>query len=223
MAGLPSSKRVLIDKANTTIVVIVSIAAFLAAFSIIATKTLISQASYQNRVISAKRVAVNQLKEDITATKTLKRSYDAFNSTTKNAIGGNPEGMGRQDGNNAKIVLDALPSAYDFPTLTTNLETLLTGQNVKINSISGTDDEVAQSTNQSSANPQPIPIPFQVSVTANYDGIKSVIDTFERSIRPIQLTSLDLSGSQGNLTLLVDAQTYYQPAKSLKINTTVVK
>lgn len=223
MAGLPSSKQALIDKANTAIVVIVSVAAFLAAFSIVATKTLVSQAAYQNRVISAKRDAVNQLKVDIAAAKNLKQSYEAFNSTTQNAIGGNPEGTGQQDGNNSKIVLDALPSAYDFPTLTTNLETLLAGQSVKINSISGTDDEVAQSTNQSSVSPQPIPIPFQVSVSADYEGIKNVINTFERSIRPIQLTSLDLSGSQSSLTLIVDAQTYYQPAKSLKINTTVVK
>jgi hypothetical protein len=223
MAGLPSSKQALIDKANTAIVVIVSVAAFLAAFSIVATKTLVSQAAYQNRVISAKRVAVSQLKVDIAAAKNLKQSYNAFNSTTQNAIGGNPEGTGQQDGNNSKIVLDALPSTYDFPTLTTNLETLLAGQSVKINSISGTDDEVAQSTNQSSASPQPIPIPFQVSVSADYGGIKNVINTFERSIRPIQLTSFDLSGNQGSLTLIVDAQTYYQPAKSLKINTTVVK
>ena len=223
MANNPSSKRVLIDKANTAVVVVVSVAAFLAVFSLVATKTLISQATYQNRVISGKRDAVNQLKADISAIQQLNKSYNAFNSTTQNAIGGNPNGTGQQDGTNSKIVLDALPSTYDFPALTTSLESLLSIQNVKINTISGTDDEVAQSSNQSSASPSPIAIPFQLSVTSNYDSIKNVVSTFERSIRPIQLTTLDLSGDQKNLNLSVNAETYYQPAKALTINTKVVQ
>lgn len=220
---IPSSKRALIDKANTAVVVVVSVAAFLAVFSLVATKTLISQAAYQNRVISGKRGAVNQLKADLSAIQRLNKSYNAFNSTTQNAIGGNPAGAGQQDGTNSKIVLDALPSTYDFPALTTSLESLLSTQNVKINTISGTDDEVAQSSNQSSSSPSPIAIPFQLSVTSNYDSIKNVVSTFERSIRPIQLTTLDLSGDQKNLNLAVNAETYYQPAKALTINTKVVK
>lgn len=217
------TKRILIDKANTTIVIVVSVAAFLVVFSLVATKTLVSQAAYQNRVISGKRDAVNQLKDDLGAIKSLKSSYQAFISTTQNAIGGNPDGTGQQDGNNAKIILDALPSSYDFPALTTSLDNLLATQNVKINSIAGTDDEVAQASNQSSSDPQPVPIPFQLSVSGNYDSIKGVIDVLERSIRPIKINTLDLSGDQNNLTLSVEAETYYQPAKSLNINTKVVQ
>jgi len=223
MANETSTKRVLITKANTTIVVVVSVAAFLVVFSLVATKTLVSQAAYQNRVISGKRAAVNQLKDDLGAVKSLKTSYQAFISTTQNAIGGNPDGTGKQDGNNAKIVLDALPSSYDFPALTTSLDNLLATQNVKINSIAGTDDEVAQSSNQSSSNPEPVPIPFQLSVSGNYDAVKGVVDVLERSIRPFKINTLDLSGNQGNLTLAIEAETYYQPAKSLNINTRVVK
>jgi hypothetical protein len=218
-----SNKRALIDRANSTVVAVVGIAAFIVVFSLVATKTLIGQAAYQNRVISAKRVAVNQLKSDITASGQLKTAYDAFISTPQNAIGGDPNGNNSGDGNNAKIVLDALPSSYDFPSLATSLESLLTSQNVTINSISGTDDELAQSANQSSGAPQPVPIPFQVSVTADYNGIQSVIGTFEKSIRPIQVQTIDISGSDANLTLAVTAQTYYQPAKSLNISEKVVK
>ncbi len=224
MAGSQSSKRALIDKANARIVIVVGIAAAITAFSMVATKALVSQATYQNRVIDAKREAVNQLKDDISAVDTLKTSYNAFVSTAQNALGGNPEGAGRQDGDNAKIILDALPSAYDFPSLTTNLETLLSGLNVKINSISGTDDEVSQSENQSSVNPEPIAIPFNVSVTGSYTGLQNVISAFERSIRPIQVMSFDITGADpNNLSLVVQAQTYYQPGKSLNIQTKVVK
>jgi len=225
MAGnMPSSKRVLIDKANTRIVIYVSVAAFILVFSLVATKTLISQAAYQNRVIGAKRVAVDQLKSDITASSSLRTSYNAFLSLPQNAIGGNPDGTGPQDGNNAKIVLDALPSTYDFPGLTTSLDNLLSSQSgITIDGISGTDEEATLGINQSSTNPTPQPIPFSVSVTGDYSSLQGVINTFERSIRPIQIQTLNITGTEPDLTMTVTAQTYYQPAKSLNINMKVVR
>lgn len=213
----------MIDKANARIVAYVSVAAFILVFSLVATKTLISQAAYQNKVIGAKRTAVNQLKTDIAATDQLKKAYDAFNSTPQNVLGGNPSGIGSQDGNNAKIVLDALPSSYDFPGLTTSLETLLNNQHVQITSISGTDDEVAQSGNQTSSSPVPVAIPFTTITASDYNGVKSVIGAYEKSIRPIQLQTLDIAGGQGKIALTITAQTYYQPAKSLNIKKQVVK
>jgi len=220
-----STKRMLIDKANARIVAYVSVAAFILVFSLVATKTLVSQAAYQNRVISKKRTAVNQLKTDIAATGQLKTAYKAFTGTPQNVLGGNPDGTGSQDGDNAKIVLDALPSSYDFPGLTASLEALLSKQNVKIDSIAGTDDEVAQSVNQSSITPQPVAIPFTVSVEGSYvnGDAQKVVTTFEKSIRPIQIQQLTLSGGDDKVTLNITAQTYYQPAKSLNIQKQVVK
>jgi hypothetical protein len=224
MAAAPSTKRLMIDKANTRIVVYVSVAAFIFMFSIVATKTLLGQAAYQNRIISAKRKAVNQLKTDISTASQLQTAYNQFVGEPQNAIGGDPNGTGPQDGNNAKIVLDALPSNYDFPGLTTALDNLLTAQNgVKINSISGTDDEVAQSTTPSSSNPQAVPIPFSVSVGGNYGSMQDVVNVFERSIRPIQIQTLQISGNGDTLSMNLTAQTYYQPAKSLQINKEEVK
>lgn len=221
---VPSSKRLLIDKANTRIVIYVSVAAFILVFSLVATKTLVSEAAYQNRVISAKRVAVNQLKADLSATTKLQSSYNAFVNMPQNALGGNPDGTGPQDGNNAKIVLDALPSTYDFPGLTTSLDNLLSSQSgITIDGISGTDEEATLGNNQSSSNPQPQPIPFSVSVTGNYSSLQGVISTFERSIRPIQVQTLDISGTEPDLTMSITAQTYFQPAKSLNISEKVVK
>ncbi|HSD56394.1 MAG TPA: hypothetical protein VLA92_04555, partial [Candidatus Saccharimonadales bacterium] len=61
----PFSKRALISKANSSMVVATSIAAFVFVFCGIASKTLISQASYQNRVIAAKKKALSTLKSDL--------------------------------------------------------------------------------------------------------------------------------------------------------------
>jgi Tfp pilus assembly protein PilO len=223
MAGGPSTKRKLIDRANSTVVIVTSVAAVILVFSLVATKTLVGQAGYQNRVINEKHKTLTQLKSDITAANQLDNSYKKFTGTQQNAIGGNLGGSGPQDGDNAKIVLDALPSTYDFPALVTSLQTMLSSQPVKINSISGFDDEIAQGANQTSATPTPQPIPFQASVTGDYKSIQGVIAELEHSIRPIQVQKLDLSGSQDKLTLNITAQTFYQPAKTLNITQKVVK
>jgi hypothetical protein len=218
-----TTKRALIDKANSTIVLVTGIAAFVFVFSLVSSKTLVSQATYQNRVIGAKRDARDRLKDDITAGKQLSDSFTTFNSSPQNVLGGSSTGTGAKDGDNAAIVLDALPSSYDFPALVTSLEKIIGNSGAKIGNISGTDDEVAQSTNTSSTSPTPVAMPFQLSVTGNYQKIQKLIDEFEHSIRPFNIQTLQISGDQKDLTLSLTAQTYYQPAKSLNIRREVVK
>ncbi len=218
-----STKRILIDKSQTTMVVATGIAAFVLVFSLVASKSLVGQMTYQNRVISAKKAAVSQLKDNISATTTLVNSYKAFVNTNQNVLGGNPTGTGAQDGDNAKVVLDALPSKYDFPALTTSLEKLITSQNLQIQSITGTDDEVAQSANATSAMPHAVAMPFQIAVTGSYQGIQNLIKEFNTSIRPFQIKTIQLAGSQNHMTLTLTAQTFYQPEKDFNVTKKVIE
>jgi hypothetical protein len=216
-----NTKRVLISKANSKIVIVTAVAAFVVVFSLIASKTLISQATYQNRVIGAKRTAVAQLQSDIQATSSLTASYEAFADTPQNVLGGSPTGTASNDGNNAKIVLDALPSKYDFPALATSLEELINSQKVQIQSITGTDNEVASI--ESSPDPTPVAIPFQISVTGSYQSLQNLVNAFNESIRPFQIQTLSLSGDQSNMTMTITAQTYYQPEKTFSITKEAVQ
>src|SRR6185436_19057656 len=94
-------------------------------FSLMASRGLLGQRSYQARVINEKGKAVKQLQSNVAATKSLVDSYSNFTSLSSNVLGGNPRGTGDKDGDNGKIVLDSLPSKYDFPALTTSLEKIL--------------------------------------------------------------------------------------------------
>ncbi|HEU4914126.1 MAG TPA: type 4a pilus biogenesis protein PilO [Candidatus Saccharimonadales bacterium] len=217
------TKRALITKANSTIVVATSVAAFVVVFCGIASKTLISQASYQNRVIDAKKKALSTLESDLSARDSLVSSYKTFVGTPQNVLGGNPEGIGDKDGDNAKIILDALPSKYDFPALTTSLEKIVKAQGLTLTGITGTDEELTQAANQTSADPQPIAMPFQLQVAGSYEAIKALVGDLERSIRPFQVKKIELAGSEGSMTAAIDAQTYYQPEKGLNIKTEVVR
>ncbi len=217
-----SLKRVVIDKNNARVVMIVSIATFAVIFSLVAANTLRVQAGYQATVFNKKSAALDQIKKNVDAMKQLKSSYDSFVNTTSNVIGGLSTGSEAQDGSNAKIILDALPSRYDFPALTTNVEVLVGTSGAKITGITGTDDEVAQAANVNSPDPQAIEMPFEVTASGDYDQIQKLVGAFERSIWPMKINSLEITGSQGNLNANISAVTYYQPGKSLTIRTEVV-
>jgi Tfp pilus assembly protein PilO len=217
------TKRSLISKANSTMVIATTAAAFVLVFTLVAGKSLMSQMAYQNRVISAKKDALAQLKSDISARDTLTQSYGEFASADPNVLTGNPVGTGDKDGDNAKLVLDALPSKYDFPALTTSLEKLIEGQGLKIQSISGTDQEADQTTAQTSPDPKATPMPFQVQVNGSYQSVQALVDVFQRSIRPFQIQTMELSGDEGSMSATISAQTFYQPEKSLNIKSEVVQ
>ncbi len=174
-------------------------------------------------MIETKRTAVKQLKTNEQTAQQLVTSYKAFVAADTNVIGGNALGTGQRDGDNAKIVLDALPSKYDFPALTSSLEKMLTEQKLTIASISGSDDEVAQGANQASPQPIAVEIPFEVSATGPYKDIQGSLDVFGKSIRPFHLKTLQLSGGQSNMTMAITGKSYYQPAKNFNVTQKVVR
>lgn len=217
------TKRSLISKANSTMVIASTMAAFILVFTLVAGKSLLSQVSYQNRVIHAKKLALKQLEADLAARDSLEQSYKLFVADDPNVLGGNLEGTADRDGDNAKLVLDALPSKYDFPALTTSLEKIITDQNLKIVGISGTDEEANQEANQTSPNPAPIPMPFQIQVAGAYVSVQGLVDVLQRSIRPFQIQILELSGDESSMSATITAQTFYQPEKSLEIKQKAVQ
>ncbi|MBP9853201.1 hypothetical protein KBC77_04455 [Candidatus Saccharibacteria bacterium] len=223
MAKQIISRKVLVEKANQSTLIAVSVASFIVVFSLVATRSLVTQAAYQNRVIKQKQAAVDVLKKDAANAKQLRSAYDAFEGATRNSIGGISTGTDKRDGTNTKIVLDALPSVYDFPALATNIESLVNERKIKLNSINGTDDEVAQKTAAQGGGSQPVPMPFELSVEGDYTKTKELIDDFEKSIRPMKITSLNITGSQSRLTTSIKAETVYQPAKKFNVTTKVVK
>ncbi|MDB5168691.1 MAG: uncharacterized protein JWO41_47 [Candidatus Saccharibacteria bacterium] len=225
MAAPESIKRGAIDKANTQTLGFVAAAAFISVFCLVASQTLWSSNLYLSKVIGLKQKAHTQLQANIKATNSLADAYQKFSTQDPNVIGGKVNGTGDHDGDNARLVLDALPSTYDFPALTSTMENILTNKNFKVTGISGTDDEVAQqAASAASPAPQPVPIAFSFGVgSAGYTAIQDLIATLQSSIRPIQIDSLSLSGGSDSMDMNISAHTYYQPPKAINITTKAVK
>ena len=219
-----STKRLAISKANAQMVGVVAAAAFVTVFCLIASKSVFSQNQYQGRVTEAKEVAHKQLQQNLAAFDSLVASYKQFDGKGTNVIGGTKNGNGDNDGSNSKIILDSLPSSYDFPALTSSIEKILNDRHLTVANISGTDDQLNQQGNQASATPQATPIPFTLGIkNANYASVQDLVKALQASIRPVQIDSLDLTGGASDMTLTVSAHTYYQPGKSVDISTKVVK
>ncbi len=215
-----SSKRLQIDRANATMIISIAVAVFVLIFSVVAVKALWSQRSYQARVIKSKEEARDQLKKNIDTVSKLAQSYQQFVTAPENVLGGSSTGAGEKDGDNAKIVLDALPSKYDYPALASSVEKILTDKGFMINDITGTDDEANQSGKEASQKPEAVEMPISFSVTGAYKPIQDLVPMFELSIRPFILKKITLSAQdKGKLDLKMDLSTYYQPKKNLKITT----
>jgi hypothetical protein len=228
--SLTSTKKLKIDKANATTVSVIPLAAFVVVFSLTSIKALFSQYQYQRRVTSAQQTTLNQLNGDETAGTALINSYKTFVNQPSNIIGGSSTGTGPRDGNSAKIVLDALPSSYDFPAFVTSLQNLLVSDGVAISGITGTDTGGAASAAQpvstgptSTSTSGPSQIPFTFTVQGPYTAIQNVISSLQNSIRPIKVSSIIFSGSDTSLSVTVTAVTYYQTGSGLNIGTEIVK
>lgn len=216
------SRKIQIDKAQALMVGTIAGTVFVTVFSLVSVRALWQQRTYQAKVISQKQKTRDTLKKNLVTVQDLVNSYKQFVGSSTNIIGGNPAGTGERDGDNARIVLDALPSKYDFPALTTSLEKILTEKNFKIDGIDGVDDEVAQAA-AASTSKAPVPVPFQLGVSGSYSSIQDLIKTLERSIRPFNVRKLSLSGGASDMKVSIDGQTYYLPEKVFTIQKKVIK
>ncbi len=217
-----TTKKMQIDKAQASVVAIVATTVFVTVFSLVSTKALWTQRGYQARVIDKKATANDQLAKNVDSVKDLVSSYQQFVDSSVNILDGNPAGTGERDGDNARLVLDALPSKYDFPALTSSLEKIMNDRKIQ-GTITGTDDEVAQSATAESGSPAPVEIPFQINVTGTYASTQDLVSVFERSIRPFNIQKISISGGASSMTTLLDVKTYYQPEKTLNIKKEIVE
>lgn len=208
MAQNKSTKHALIDRNNSKALAMIAIASAIVTFSLVATRSLIEVSAHRSSVISEKQKASNQLKANDSEIGKLIDSFKIFENLPESVIGTSEK--------NSKIVLDALPPKYDFPALATSLEKIAQDGGYTITSIAGTDNELAE-TDDTVSNPQPVEMPFSLTVTGPYEKIKNLPVDLERSIRPIYILSMEISGSASNATMQLTAKTYYQAGKNLEV------
>jgi len=212
-----SAKHIQLDKNQSTILAVIALTVALVIFGLFAIKAEVTKGMYQRRVINARRAVADRLKDNYTAAQTLVTQYNVFAQQDPNILGGSAASTATSlDGDNSWLVLDSLPSTYDAPALATSVEKVMLGRNVTINSLTVTDDPSANS-DKPEQQPQAKPITFSFEATTNYASAVKLLQDFERSIRPFDLNTMEIAGTDTSLHLTVGMTTYYQPAKSLDL------
>jgi hypothetical protein len=214
-----SIKHLQIDKNQSSMLAVIAAATVIVVFSLFATKALVTKGLYQKRALHARKDVAAQLKSNYASANTLLKQYKVFADGDPNILGGSKSGNANLDGDNARIVLDALPSTYDAPALASSVEKVLTGKSVTFNSLTVTDNSTSN-LDQSQTKPKATPVTFSFEGTTNFAVAQQLLQDFERSIRPFDLNTLELSGTDAKLKLQVGMTTYFQPAKSLDLKAT---
>ncbi len=198
-------KRVLIQQANAHIFITLVVSSIIVSASLVIGKILWDQRGYQSRVIAAQETARNQLDTNLTNAEELQNSFVALEASDIDS----------------QLILDALPSKYDFPAVATSVEKIVTGTGGSLASFAGTDastDAVG-----TSATPEPVEIPFSVSIEGTYGDVQSFVRSLERSIRPFRIDSMRMSGSDNVMTADLQISTFYQPSTNLDISKGVIQ
>jgi hypothetical protein len=229
-----SSKHINIKKDNSVIFAAIGIAVFVVVFGIFATKALVEQASYNQRVIGAKKDALNLAIENTKNVEALELSYISFANESINVLGGDPKSDGPIGGTNPKIVLDSLPSVYDYPALSSSIEKLLVDNGYQIERIGGSEDASLSATNPNSSadsatvmtgvvSSELTEIPYPIAITSSVDGTQKLLDVLERSIRAFYIDTISFSGNDQSLNAEISMKTFFQPGIKFQASSKVVK
>jgi len=171
------TKRQLIKKSGTTIVLAMAAAATIVAFSLVTLNYLWDLNQHNRRVIGEKSQASKILEQNVENIDPLQKSFNVFEAGDVKAT----------------TVLDALPSKYDFPALATTIESLVETSGLTLEAFGGDDEE--DGALQSATQPTPVEIEFNFEVAGSYEDVQKLIDNIERTIRPIKITELEMKGS----------------------------
>lgn len=203
-----SQKHIQINSASKSMVTVLSITLSIVLATIISSKYLLAMNSYQSKVISEKKKVDKILSDNAKNTDKLVEDFKIFDKTTESMIGSNEP--------NSKIILDALPSKYDFPALITSIQKIAETGGYQIESISGTDQELSID-QEPSGSPSPVAIPISITMQGSYDSAQNFVKDLEATIRPIKVKNLSFVGTSSGLIITIDAETYFQPGKNFNV------
>jgi len=220
----PSSKRQQITRSNKTMFLWVAGASVIVAFALVASLFLVKQMIFQTKIIAAKADTNNTLDANIKTAPALKKSVEKLIANPNLT-----DARATANQNNLSVIFDALPYVADDIGFGSSLQSVLlsglgTPENITINSLSSSTAEEGTEIAGVAAPEGSQELAFSFTISGSDKDIKEILTRFDRSIRPIQITSLSLqAGEGGKVTASIQAKTFYQPAKTLELTNKTVK
>lgn len=225
-------KRQLIDRTNRSMFIWIACASVIVMFAVVASVFLGKQVIFKNKVISEKSKTSSILNNNIDSAKKLDKSVDDLTA--------NPDLASvktQPDEDNLQVIFDALPWRFDGTALGASLQAKLLEnlgniESLNISALSGNPSTDSTTTGNSGSTTDVSSVDgaqetdFNFTLTGSDQNIQKALQQMEKSILPIQIISISLQASDqtgSTITAIVNAKTFYQPAKKFTLTNEVVR
>ena len=209
-------KRQKIQDSNRVMFIWIAGASVIVGFAVVLSWFLWQQTAFRMKVASAKENTASILKRNNEAVSGLSDAIRLLN-TNKNLLAS----VSNADDNAVQVVLDALPADPNSLALGASLQHELIGKidGVRIESLSAEPLAIGEAADTSGATASSgNQISFSFEVTADTaDPLKNLLARFEKSIRVIDIDTLEVERTEDEYTLTVNGHGYYEPEKTITL------
>jgi hypothetical protein len=218
-------KRTQIAKANKTMFIWIAVASALVGSALVVSFFLFQKAVFNEKVLSEKNTTVSNLDNNNKVAPELQSQIQVLD--TNQAL---ISSKANDNDQAVQVILDALPSEGNSLALGASLQNkLLAGvtgltsvQSLQVDPIVGVESLNTTTTVDASAGAGANEISFRLVVKGNQESIKAVLQNFERSIRTISITSLQIETQPDGQLMTVVAKAYFEPSKTIELETKVI-
>ncbi len=215
-------KRQQIQSANKSVFLWVTVAAVLVTISLVLSQFLFKEFMFKNRIIGKMMNTNATLDRNIKNYVPLKQEVSKLMANPElAALKVEPTDIALQP------IIDAMPTVDDRVALATSLQqAVLAKSGVTIESLSTntfTNGGGMATSVKNTASSTATEVPFVVRVSGSYDQLKKCFEDMHRSIRPISIQKIVLSGNGTKLMADIEAVTYYASPKTTALTEEAVK
>lgn len=220
-------KRTQIAKANRTMFIWIAVASVLVGSAIVVSIFLVQKVLFNEKVLLEKQNTVSVLDKNNKVTPELENQIRVLD-TNQALISAKANDTDQA----IQVILDALPSEGNSLALGASLQNkLLAGipglisiESLQVDPIVGVESLTSDTTTEDVTETQAEnEITFRFTVKGSQDAIKTVLQNLERSIRLIDITSLNVETQDDGQLMIVQAKAYYEPAKTIELQKKEVK
>lgn len=218
-------KRTQIAKANRTMFLWIAVASAVVGAAVVVAIFLGQKLIFNERVLAEKDKTTSTLRANnaiVAELETQVRLLDTNEALMATRVSDTQQAV--------QVILDALPSQANSSALGSSLQSkLLAGipglviESLKVDPVVGIESLTSDNTVDASGSEVANQITFQFTVSGNQDALRQVLTNLERSIRAIDITSLQIESQGNNQVMTVSARAFYEPAKTVELKDKVVK
>lgn len=234
-------KRQQIDSSKKSMFIAVALAAFVAGVALVVSFFLAQQMIYHGKIYNEKGKTLRTIKQNIIAADELKDNVRALEANQAlNSVKKNPESSA------LRSILDALPADPNADALGASLQIIFAGEiggltveSLIVNSADGQDEDWSSEEDSSSTTDSTSTedsdaeedveedaaaksIGFSMTVTGSPEAMKELLSRFEKSIRVIELTSIEVAALDNGLEMKLMGRAFYEPGRVIELGNKVV-